>query len=101
MISRVFIQRFDWRSCVIEVTYEPHWLRRTKAFGERIARLQVRCIAPKGAALPITGSPTFEHFPTVASVLWHGGPLEYARDWLDQAAAWQEVEVTPQQYTLV
>ena len=55
MISRIFVQRIDWRGITVEISYEPEWLGGlAEAFGEPLAHLQVRSVSPERAALPVT-----------------------------------------------
>lgn len=96
MISRIFVQRFDWNGITIEVSYEPDWLNLSGACGAPVARLQVRSLTPDRSALPISETGYRSHFPLPATVTAMGGPLSYVRAWLDDAARspewtdWQE-----------
>lgn len=49
MISRIFIQRIDWKGITVEISYEPNWMGGlTEAYGEPLAHLQSRACRPKG-----------------------------------------------------
>lgn len=86
MISRIFVQRFDWNGITIEVSYEPDWLNLSSACGAPVAHLEVRSLAPDRVALPISETGYRSAFPPAATVTAMGGPLSYVRAWLDDAA---------------
>ena len=68
-----------WRGIIIHVVHTP---RRWSA----IEHLEIRSIAPEGAALPITGTGYRSHFVPIGTVEAHGG------DVVAQVTAWLEEE---------
>lgn len=93
MISSVFVQRIDWNGTTVEVSYDPHWLGMPAIYGEPVAHLELRSLEPEDAALPVTETGYRSHFLPASEVLDHGGPIAFARTWLDEAAqskAWIE-----------
>lgn len=99
MTRGVFVQRIDWHGICVEVSYEPDWLR-----SAGVAHLQLQSVAPEGAPLPVTETGYRSHFTSTDDVLAEGGPLAYARAWLDDAAAapaWRAQEEAARQFTLL
>jgi hypothetical protein len=86
--------RFNWQGIDIEATYTP------RKWGV-IAHLEIRSVAPKGAALPITSTGYRSHFHELGTVEAHGGDVvAQVTAWLDEEAAkheWQaHIERTKQ-----
>lgn len=87
MISRVFVQRIDWRGVEVEISYEPEWLGGlAEAFGEPLAHLQVRSVSPERAALPVTETGYRSAFIAGSVITLEGGPVAFVREWFDEAA---------------
>lgn len=87
MISRVFVQRIDWRGITVEISYEPEWLGGlAEAYGEPLAHLQVRSVSPERAALPVTETGYRSAFIAGSVITLEGGPVAFVREWLDEAA---------------
>ena len=84
MNTAIFTQRIDWNGIAIEVRWEPAWL--TFA-GHPLGHLQIQSVAPECAPLPITETGYRSHFIPACDVIADGGPLAYARAWLDHEAA--------------
>ena len=70
-----------WQGITIRVVHTP---RRWNA----IEHLEIRSVAPAGAALPITGTGYRSHFVPIDTVAAHGG------DVVAQVTAWLEEEAT-------
>lgn len=104
MISRIFVQRIDWRGITVEISYEPEWMGGlSKNFGEPIAHLQIQSVSPERAALPVTETGYRSAFIVGAVITLEGGPVAYVRDWLDKAAndpAWKRTQEEAQQLAL-
>ena len=83
MISAIFVYRIDWQGTLIEISYEPNWMPRA---GSGVAHLQVQRIEPMGAALPISATGYRSRFLPPGDVTDAGGPVEFTRAWLDDAA---------------
>lgn len=71
--------RFNWQGIDIEATYTPRKLG-------VIAHLEIRSIAPVGAALPITSTGYRSHFHPMGTIEAHG------RDVVAQVTAWLDEE---------
>lgn len=75
-----------WQGITIRVMHTP---RRWTA----IEHLEIRSIAPEGAALPITGTGYRSHFVPIGTVAAHGGDVvAQVTAWLDEETAkldWQ------------
>lgn len=88
MISRIFVQRIDWRGVTVEISYEPEWLGGlAEAVGEPLAHLQVRSVSPERAALPVTETGYRSAFIAGSVITLEGGPVSFVREWLDEAAS--------------
>lgn len=73
--------KLTWQGITIRVVHTP---RRWSA----IEHLEIRSIAPVGAALPITATGYRSHFVPIGTVDTHGGDLvAQMRAWLDEEAA--------------
>jgi hypothetical protein len=72
----------DWQGITLSVGYEPHWLGKPNL----AAHLEIHVIAPEGALLPITNTGYRSHFTRCEEIEAAGGPLEFVRTWLDDAA---------------
>lgn len=67
-----------WQGITIRVVHTP---RRWSA----IEHLEIRSIAPEGAALPITGTGYRSHFVPIGTVDAHGGDVAaQVRAWMDE-----------------
>ena len=90
----------DWNGYLIEVAYQPDWLNMARHVGERCAHLEVRCVKPAKAPLPITETGYRSHFTSPDCVEEHGGPVSFVKIWLDsesQSAKWKELELSNRQ----
>lgn len=86
MIRSIFTQRIDWHGITVEVAYEPDWLDMGDEYEGPTAHLQIRSVDPERAPLPITESGYRSHFLPASAVTDAGGPLAFARAWLDEVA---------------
>lgn len=89
-----------WQGITVTVTYTPCWFAMP---GYCTAHLELRVVEPVGSPLPFTDTGYRSHFVPPESVAAHGGPVAYARAWLDEAAKgseWQSRSDTKQQLTL-
>lgn len=103
MIRSIFVKQIDWNGITVEVSYEPAWLGSGGPDGG-MAHLQVRCLQPERAALPITETGYRSHFVADADVVDQGGPVAYVQSWLDDAAtskAWKNKQDAARQYVLL
>jgi len=58
----------------------------SRALGAPLALLQIIAVQPGRAALPISETSYRSCFISAAHVAEYGGPVAYARVWLDEAA---------------
>ena len=103
MTRRTELHRFEWNGTLLEVTYEPQWLP-PHILGDDLAHLQVRCIHPTDAPLPITGTGYRSHFIAASAIAAGGGPVAYVDVWLtveSDAPSWQAREQATRQLTLL
>lgn len=95
---------FQWQGLGVEVLYCPNWFPfYEEIYGYPLAHLEIKTIQPEGAPLPITETGYLSHFMRADAIDAEGGPLAYARTWLDHAAqspAWKEQQAGQRQYSL-
>ncbi len=70
--------RLVWQGITIYLKWEP------EAFGGTIAHLEV--MSENRVRIPITETGYRSHFCHLSDIEAHGGPIEFARAWLDQAS---------------
>jgi len=98
--SHITTTGIDWQGITLSVTYDP------ASFGGgayTVAHLEIRSIAPAGAALPVTETGYRSHFLSPVYVEQAGGPAAYARAWLDREATspkWQRHVTAARQLSL-
>ena len=91
--------RIDWEGIALSISWCPAWLGQERAYS--IAHLEI--IADDRAVLPVTETGYRSHFVLREEVEALGGPVAYARAWLDQAArspAWAAHMATSRQLSL-
>ena len=97
------VQRLDWQGILISVSYEPDWLG-LATFGDvSNAHLEIEALSPERAVLPITDTGYRSQFLSRTLTEQAGGPVAYARAWLDQAAkapAWKKQQEQSRQLSL-
>lgn len=89
--------RFTWRGIGIEAIYTPlKW--------NTIAHLEIRSVAPEGAALPVSETGYRSHFHQPGTVEAQGGDVvAQVMAWLDEAAAtpeWRSQQEAARQLSL-
>jgi hypothetical protein len=88
--------RFTWRGIGIEAIYTPlKW--------KTIAHLEIRSVAPEGAALPVSETGYRSHFHQPGTVEAQGGDVvAQVIAWLDDAAApeWRQQQEAARQLSL-
>lgn len=89
--------RFTWRGIGIEAIYTPlKW--------NTIAHLEIRSVAPEGAALPVSETGYRFHFHQPGTVEAQGGDVvAQVIAWLDEEATtpqWRQHEETARQLSL-
>jgi len=94
MIEERHIETFtiDWQGIALLVTYEADWLNMGAHGRFATAHLQVQSVSPPRAPLPITETGYRSLFTDRERIEHHGGPVEYVRLWIEDAAkspAWQ------------
>jgi hypothetical protein len=98
------VERFDWRGISVSVAYEADWLGMSKELSQfATAHLEIRSEEPSNAALPVTETGYRSHFIARGAVEQTGGPVAYARAWLDDAAktpAWKRRQEASRQLSL-
>lgn len=97
-------ETLEWRGRTIEVRYEADW-GNMGANGCRFTRahLEIECIAPEKAPLPLTETGYLSHFTSPEYVNEAGGPVAFVSSWLDREAtakAWQITEANWRQLDL-
>lgn len=85
MNTHIIKQRIDWNGITVEVSWEPSWLS-WPAGRYSVGHLQLCSLAPERAPLPVTETGYRSLFVDPALGLDEGGPLAFARAWLDQEA---------------
>jgi hypothetical protein len=98
------VQRLDWQGIIISVAYEADWLGLATKFGDvSNAHLEIEAVTPGRAVLPITDTGYRSQFLSRTLIEQAGGPVAYAKAWLDEAAkapAWKRREETSRQLSL-
>jgi hypothetical protein len=92
--------RIDWEGFALSVHWCPVWLG--ESAGYAIAHLEI--IADGRTFLPVTPTGYRSHFVQREEVEALGGPVAYARAWLDHAAkspAWKEQSSASRQLSLL
>tara|TARA_R110002073_G_scaffold222830_2_gene383050 strand:+ start:1746 stop:2054 length:309 start_codon:yes stop_codon:yes gene_type:complete len=83
-----------WHNTQIEVRYNPDPHPQTAWKGVTIAHLEIRCLSPERAALPITESGYRSVFMPESYLEGYDSAADYVRQWLDCAARapeWQDI----------
>ena len=97
-------EQFVWRDITIEVRYCPDWSPSYREiYGYPLAHLEIESITPPKAELPMTETGYRSHFIGATVIDEEGGPLDFVRTWLDQAAdtqEWKAREAAAQQFSL-
>lgn len=105
MRNRLYKQRILWNRIAIEIVFEPDWLGAAGTMPhEALAHLQLRSIRPDRVPLPVSETGYRSAFLPAATVYRAGGPVAYARQWLNTEAAsprWQAFQETAGQYILL
>jgi hypothetical protein len=96
--------RIDWNGIRIEVRYCPSWSESyERIYGYPLAHLEIEAIEPENAPLPVTNTGYRSHFTRPDLIDAEGGPVAFARSWLDEAAkdpAWIAAQDAARQMTL-
>ncbi|WP_339865033.1 hypothetical protein [Paremcibacter congregatus] len=82
-----------WHHYQIEVRYNPDPHHHVPLNGVTIAHLEIRCLSPERAALPITESGYRSVFMPGHYLEGYDSAADYVREWLDcaaQAPEWQD-----------
>ena len=93
----------DWQGITLSVSYEAEYLGFSRNSECAMAHLQVEAISPARTRLPITETGYRSHFIHPSAVEELGGPVAYARTWLDHAAKhheWQAYQEAARQMSL-
>lgn len=99
MTGRCETYRMDWDGLAVSINWRPVWLGLSAGYA--IAHLEI--IADNRAALPITETGYRSHFVQREEVEVLGGPVAYARAWLDheaQSSAWKAHRAASRQLSL-
>ena len=87
----------EWNGILIEISYSPNY------FGDIIANLDIKTIAPEKSKLPITSTGYRSHFLQDTEMQSFDSPVSYVREWLDEAAKskeWIELQESLNQLSL-
>ena len=98
MIAAPHTYRIEWNRIVIDVGYNPYWLK-----AHDIAHLEISSIVPENAPLPMTETGYRSHFTTVAVIEAAGGAVAFVTKWLEtesQRHKWKAGEKARQQLSL-
>jgi hypothetical protein len=102
--KRKTVERVDWQGITVSVSYEADWLGMSKELSQfATAHLEIEAVDPPKQPLPVTETGYRSHFVARGVVEQAGGPVAYARAWLDQAAkapAWKRREAESRQLCL-
>jgi len=99
-------QRFEiqWQGLAIEILYCADWLDSLREiYGYSLSHLQVRTIQPNRGPLPLTETGYFSHFDRPENIEARGGPDNFVRAWLDEAAQspeWKKQQKNQRQLSL-
>jgi hypothetical protein len=91
----------DWEGFALSINYCPDWSPTLKSSGYALAHLEIRSI--DGQPLPITETGYRSHFTNADSIEAEGGPVAFARAWLDhdaQLPQWKAAKAKRQQLCL-
>lgn len=75
--------RLDWEGIALSVRWTPNWLN-TEIDGYPIAHLEL--VSDDRVPLPVTETGYRSRFTSREAVETEGGPVAYARKWLDAEA---------------
>lgn len=92
---QVFDHRFDWQGYVIEVRHTHHWCAQIG-----LDHLDITCVSPERAALPITETGYRSVFIHESRVLRAGGAVALITAWLEedsQSPEWRAREAESRQ----
>ena len=85
--STKIVQETHWQGIIISVSYEADWLGLAAKLGDvSNAHLEIQAVTPERSALPITDTGYRSQFLSRTLIEQAGGPVAYARAWLDHAA---------------
>lgn len=98
------VERFDWQGITVAVSYEADWMRMSERHSQfATAHLEIEAVEPRRQALPVTETGYRSHFVANGIVEQAGGPVAYAREWLDHAAkapVWKRQQEASRQLSL-
>lgn len=92
--------RIDWEGIALSVRWTPQWLG-IDLDGHQVAHLEL--VSDERVPLPVTETGYRSHFTSREAVELEGGPVAYARKWLDYEAmsdAWKVREAASRQMSL-
>ena len=92
--------RIDWEGIALSVRWTPQWLG-IDLDGHQVAHLEL--ISDERVPLPMTETGYRSHFTSRELVEAEGGPVAYARKWLDVESlsdAWKAREAAARQMSL-
>jgi len=76
----------DWQGITLSVDYEADWLGMGTRHAFGTAHLEIRSIKPENAPNPVTETGYRSLFIGRAMIEDAGGPVAFARQWLDASA---------------
>ena len=92
----------DWEGFALSITYCPDWSPSYREiYGSPMAHLEIRSIDRQ--PLPITETGYRSHFINAEVIEAEGGPVAFARAWLDhdaQSPKWKAAKARRQQLCL-
>ena len=98
------IERLEWQGITVSVSYEADWLGMSKSLPKgATSHLEIEAVSPERAVLPVTDTGYRSQFLRPGTVEGAGGPVAYAKAWLDEAAnapAWKRRKETSRQLSL-
>ena len=69
--------QMTWQGILIDIRYQPHWLR-----AYAVAHLELQTLKPERATLPMTETGYRSHFTDREDIEQAGGAVAYVRAWL-------------------
>lgn len=102
MTRHIEIFRTVWNGVTIEIRWEPRWLNLSNQCCDP-AHLEIECIDPMRAPLPITETGYRSHFTSPEMIAACGGPIAYVEAWLEtesQTPDWRKSEQEYRQFAL-
>jgi len=93
----------DWHHYKIEVRFFKNKFKVGTHNGNHISHLEIECIEPARAPLPMTETGYRSHHATTDEILQYGDAVDFVKAWLEheeKSDLWQDVQIRSAQLTL-